>query len=89
MPMTRKTSCATMALLAALAVAGLPHAAAAYVGPGAGLSMLGARWALLAAILFALAGLVIWPIRMMRRRRRELAMAKAGTPPGEHDAGGA
>ena len=87
--MTRETSRTAMALLAALVVAGLPHAAAAYVGPGAGLSLLGALWALIAAILFALAGLVIWPIRMMRRRRRELAMAKAGSQPGERDTGGA
>jgi hypothetical protein len=78
-----------LALVAGIAVAGLPHAAAAYVGPGAGLTMLGALWAVIAAILFALAGLVIWPIRAMRRRRRELASAKAATASSDGDAGGA
>jgi Flp pilus assembly protein TadB len=78
-----------LALVAGMAVAGLPHAAAAYVGPGAGLTMLGALWAVIAAVLFALAGLVIWPIRAMRRRRQQLASAKAATAPGDGDAGGA
>jgi hypothetical protein len=80
---------AVLPLMAAIAVAGLPHMAAAYVGPGAGLSMLGALWAVLVAILFALAGLLIWPIRAMRRRRKELATARAATLPGDSDAGGA
>ena len=78
-----------LALAAGIAVAGLPHAAAAYVGPGAGLTMLGALWAVIAAVVFALAGLLIWPIRAMRRRRRELASARAATVPGDGDAGGA
>jgi hypothetical protein len=82
-------SATIVALVAGIAVAGLPHAAAAYVGPGAGLTMLGALWAVIAAILFALAGLVIWPIRAMRRRRKQLASAKAATVPGDGDAGGA
>ena len=78
-----------LALVAGIAVAGLPQAAAAYVGPGAGLTMLGALWAVIAAVLFALAGLVIWPIRAMRRRRKQLASAKAATVPGDGEAGGA
>lgn len=49
----------------------LPHAAYAYVGPGAGLSLLGALWALLVAIAAAVAFVVAWPIRRMRRRKRE------------------
>ena len=76
-----------LALVAGIAVAVLPQAAAAYVGPGAGLTMLGALWAVIAAVLFAVAGLVIWPIRAMRRRRKQLASAKA--VPGDGEAGGA
>jgi len=49
----------------------LPHAADAYVGPGAGLSLLGALWALIVAIAAAVAFIVAWPIRRMRRRKRE------------------
>jgi membrane protein implicated in regulation of membrane protease activity len=59
--------------LAALAVAGLALAAgpaAAYIGPGAGLSLLGALWGVLAAIFVAVLFLVAWPLRRLLRRRR-------------------
>jgi membrane protein implicated in regulation of membrane protease activity len=49
----------------------LPVVAYAYVGPGAGLSLLGALWALIVAVAAALAFLFVWPIRRMRRRKRE------------------
>ncbi|MBB2969932.1 hypothetical protein [Mesorhizobium sp. RMAD-H1] len=47
-----------------------PTAAFAYVGPGAGLSLLGALWALLAAVATAIFFVVAWPIRKMVRSRR-------------------
>ncbi|WP_205042044.1 hypothetical protein [Rhodoligotrophos defluvii] len=47
-----------------------PTAAFAYVGPGAGLSLLGALWALIAAIATALMFVLAWPIRRMLHRRR-------------------
>lgn len=53
--------------LLALVVSG---PALAYVGPGAGLSFLGALWALLLAVLTALAFVVAWPVRRLLRRRR-------------------
>jgi membrane protein implicated in regulation of membrane protease activity len=57
--------------------------ALAYVGPGAGLSLLGALWAVAFAILAALAFVVIWPIRQMIRRRsaRPPARARRVDPP--------
>ncbi|HEX5766401.1 MAG TPA: hypothetical protein VFY27_12590 [Woeseiaceae bacterium] len=60
-------------VISSLACAGLllPHTADAYVGPGAGLSLLGALWALIVAIAAAVAFIVAWPIRRMRRRKRE------------------
>lgn len=82
-------SASILALVTGIAVVGLPHAAAAYVGPGAGLTMLGALWAVIAALVFALAGLIIWPIRAMRRRRRELASARTATASSDGDAGSA
>lgn len=49
----------------------LPATAHAYVGPGAGLSLLGALWAMLLALLAVLFFVFAWPIRRMLRRRRE------------------
>lgn len=58
----------------ALALMLAPFAAAqAYVGPGAGLSLLGALWGVVAAIGAALLFVIMWPIRRMRRRKREEA----------------
>lgn len=51
----------------------LPTAAFAYVGPGAGLSLLGALWALIAAVGTALAFVVAWPVRQLLRRRSHAA----------------
>lgn len=47
-----------------------PASAFAYVGPGAGLSLLGALWALAVAVVTALVFVVAWPVRRMLRRRR-------------------
>lgn len=44
--------------------------AAAYIGPGAGLSMLGAFWGLLVAILAALGFIIAWPLRRLFRRNK-------------------
>ena len=52
--------------------------AAAYMGPGAGLGMLGSVIAVLGAVLVALFGIVVLPIRMILRRRRKAAEAKPG-----------
>lgn len=45
--------------------------ALAYVGPGAGLGILGAILAVIAAVLASVVGLVLWPIRRYLRRRKE------------------
>lgn len=60
-------------VLAALAAAGLTYGAGpalAYIGPGAGLSLLGALWGIVAAVLAALLFLLIWPLRRLLRRQR-------------------
>lgn len=63
------------------AVAALaPSAAFAYIGPGAGLSLLGALWALVAAIAAVLFFVVAWPIRKMLRRK---SASRHRTRPGQ------
>lgn len=49
---------------------GLPGVAFAYVGPGAGISMLGALWGLIIGVLMAVGVILFWPIRMMIRKAK-------------------
>ena len=73
-----------IAFLSAAAVLAVPATALAYVGPGAGLSLLGALWALLAAVATAFLFIFAWPLRKMLRRRRaarEAGMDEAGAGP--------
>ncbi len=63
-------------------------AALAYVGPGAGLSLLGALWGLLLAVASAIGFVIVWPLRRARRRARErraaeIAAPQAGSRPAE------
>ena len=58
-----------------------PTAAFAYVGPGAGLSLLGALWALVAAVATALIFVIAWPIRRAMRRHRAVNRAEENVPP--------
>ena len=59
--------------------------AAAYVGPGAGLSLLGAFWGLLLAVVAALGFVILWPLRRMFRRQqaKEPERAPVDRPAGE------
>jgi hypothetical protein len=58
------------ALPAAVLAISFAPAASAYVGPGAGLGVLGAILAILAALGATLLGLVLWPLRALKRRRK-------------------
>lgn len=53
---------------------GCAQSAFAYVGPGAGLSLAGAVWGLIAAVTAAVGFIVLWPMRRLFRR-------KSGTDP--------
>jgi membrane protein implicated in regulation of membrane protease activity len=57
-------------ILAAALTIGVTLPAAAYIGPGAGLSLLGAFWGLLVAVLAALGFVIMWPIRRLFRRNQ-------------------
>jgi hypothetical protein len=67
-------------ILAAVGLAAQP--AAAYVGPGAGLSLIGSVVGLLAAIGTALGFVLFWPVRALYRRMK-------GRRPGDVTAPGA
>lgn len=54
-------------------VIGFGQDAFAYIGPGAGLSMLGAFWGLVVAVLAALSFLLLWPIRKMFKKNNAAA----------------
>jgi hypothetical protein len=73
-----------MGLAAAVAALVIPHAAEAYIGPGAGLSVGGAIIGVLAALVMAAAVVLTWPIRLairkIRRNRRPAGPARPDQP---------
>jgi membrane protein implicated in regulation of membrane protease activity len=48
-----------------------PTKVEAYVGPGAGITAIGALWAVIATVFITLGGLLIWPIRSFLRRKKK------------------
>jgi hypothetical protein len=65
-----------MKILIVLAALAAPGTAGAYMGPGAGLGMLGSLIAVIAAVALAVIGLLLLPLRIILKRRREAAEAK-------------
>jgi hypothetical protein len=62
--------------------------AAAYVGPGAGITVLGALWGLIIGVVMAIGVILFWPIRMLLRKRKakQAALAEGAAtenPPAE------
>lgn len=74
-------------LVALAAVLLLPDTAAAYVGPGAGLTMIGALWAVILALFAALFFVVAWPVRRMLRQARHRNAPAAATRRAEDRSG--
>ena len=76
--MTARSSQATMAVAACrvsvatltAALATYAPAAFSYVGPGAGLGVIASLVAVVLAVIATLVGIVLWPIRMIARRRK-------------------
>lgn len=63
---------------ATLLVLSTATAASAYVGPGAGITMIGALVGVIIAIVGALGALLFWPIRALVRSRRAQRAAVEG-----------
>jgi membrane protein implicated in regulation of membrane protease activity len=59
---------ARIVVVALLVSLGAVEAAYAYIGPGAGLSMLSAFWGLLLAVFAALGFILFYPLRRLMRR---------------------
>jgi hypothetical protein len=60
----------------ALGLSLLATPAFAYIGPGAGITVLGALWGVVVAVVLAVAAVILWPLRVLfRRRRRKPALA--------------
>jgi hypothetical protein len=55
----------------ALAIMLWADPAAAYIGPGAGITMLGALWGVVVAVALALGAVLFWPLRILLRKRRK------------------
>jgi hypothetical protein len=58
-----------VAVASALSLFATP--AFAYIGPGAGITVLGALWGVVVAIVLAVAAVLLWPLRVLFRRRRK------------------
>lgn len=75
-----------MMLLMALAP---PGSAFAYIGPGAGISVLGSLLGILATFFVAIGAILFWPLRKWTKRRkaRRLAAGNAGANDRPEDGG--
>lgn len=62
-----------ISVLAGLAAFLCAGPAAAYVGPGAGLTLLGALWGLVAALVMTVGFIVLWPFRRFLFAKRRNA----------------
>jgi hypothetical protein len=67
-----------MKSLLVLAAVLFSPSALAYMGPGAGLGMLGSLVAVVGAVMIAVFGILVLPIRMIMKKRRKGAEGKAG-----------
>ena len=54
----------------------LPLSAFAYIGPGAGISVLGGLLGILTTIVVAIGAILFWPVRKMLKRKKSAAAAE-------------
>jgi type VI protein secretion system component VasK len=62
----------------AAALAAAP--AFAYVGPGAGLTLLGALWGLIVAVVLSVGFILLWPLRRLMRRNKQVCATSERQP---------
>ncbi len=66
--------------IVALLFAG-PQVAEAYIGPGAGITVIGTVIALIGAILLAIVGFVWYPIKRLRAKKKKMENTDEAPPP--------
>lgn len=54
--------------------------AVAYIGPGAGISVLGSLLGILGTIVVAIGAILFWPIRKMLKRRKAASSGETSSP---------
>ena len=59
--------------------AAVPLLAHAYVGPGAGLGMIASLLAVVGAMLLSIVGLILWPLRMLKKHLQTKSAARERT----------
>jgi uncharacterized membrane protein len=69
--MNRKSSMLTCLYIMLLCLVTYPAASYAYIGPGAGLSAIGALLALVATVAVAIFGFIWYPIKRLARKRKK------------------
>ena len=74
----------TILLIAVVALMGLVPQAQAYVGPGAGLTLVGSFIGVCLALLVALWAVLSWPIRRLLKRRGRSAAGPEKAPEMDH-----
>jgi len=61
-------------------------AALGYIGPGAGISVLGSLLSILATFFVAIGAIIFWPLRKLMKRRKARRQAVDGAEPGQDGA---
>jgi hypothetical protein len=70
----------------ALGLSLLATPALAYIGPGAGITVLGALWGVVLAVVLAVAAVLLWPLRILFRRRHKRGRPADASAESEVDA---
>jgi len=70
----------TLSQTIALLLFAIPQVAEAYIGPGAGISVIGTVIALFGAILLAIVGFIWYPIKRFRAKKKKQQPANQETP---------
>lgn len=75
MPPTNSLRSFIVLILLLFLILMVPSTTLAYIGPGAGISVLGSLLGILGTIVIAVSAILFWPIRKVIRRRKQAGLA--------------